>query len=352
MTNRLRLLASASGLAAVALAASPASAAGTASGTTVTNNVSLDYQVGGVAQTQVTASDSFTVDRKVNLTVAEVGSTTTSVSPGQLAAVTAFTVTNSSNATLDLALAATQLSGGSAAHGGTDNFDASNVRVYVDTNTNGAYDSGTDTLVSYLDQVAADASKTVFVVVDIPLSRNTGDVAGVRLTAVAAEATAAGSLGAVVTQTSGANTAGVDTVFADTNVDGNVARDGAHFDEDDYTILAAALTASKTSRVISDPFNGSTDPKMIPGAVVEYCVSVANAAGSATATNVSISDTLPAATTYLAAFGIKVDGTVTGSTCNADGVAGGSYASGVVSGTLSNIAAGVTRTLVFRVTVN
>jgi len=352
MTNRLRLLASASGLAAVALAASPASAAGTASGTTVTNNVSLDYQVGGVAQTQVTASDSFTVDRKVNLTVAEVGSVTTSVSPGQLAAVTAFTVTNSSNAALDLSLAATQLSGGTAAHGGTDNFDATNVRVFVDTNSNGAYDAGTDTQVAYLDQVAADASRTVFVVVDIPLSRATGDVAGVRLTAVAAEATAAGSLGAVVTQTSGANTAGVDTVFADAATDGNVARDGAHFDEDDYTILAAALTAAKSSRVISDPFNGSTNPKMIPGAVVEYCVAVANAAGSATATNISISDTLPLATTYDAAFGIKVDGTVTGSTCNADGVAGGSYASGVVSGTLSNIAAGVTRTLVFRVTVN
>jgi uncharacterized repeat protein (TIGR01451 family) len=51
---------------------------------------------------------------------------------------------------------------------------------------------------------------------------------------------------------------------------------------------------------------------MIPGAVVEYCIAVANAAGSATATNISVSDTLPAATTYLAAFGIKVNGTVTG----------------------------------------
>jgi uncharacterized repeat protein (TIGR01451 family) len=352
MTNKMRLLATTTGLAAVALAATPASAEGTASGTTVTNNVSLDYKVGGVDQTQVTASDSFTVDRKVNLAVAEVGSATTSVSPGQLAAVTAFTVTNSSNASLDLALAATQLSGGTAAHGGTDNFDASNVRVYVDTNSNGAFDAGTDTQVSYLDQVGADSSRTVFVVVDIPLSRATGDVAGVRLTASAAEANAAGSLGASVTETSGANTSGVDTVFADTSADGNVARDGAHFDEDDYTILAAALTAAKSSRVISDPFNGTTNPKMIPGAVVEYCVSVANAAGSATATNVSISDTVPLATTYLAAFGIRVNGTVTGSTCNADGVAGGSYASGVVSGTLSDIAAGVTRTLVFRVTVN
>ena len=349
MNHKLRLLASAGGLAAAAFAAAPASAAGTASGTTVTNTVSLDYKVGGVDQNQITASDSFTVDRKVNLTVAEVGSSTTSVSPGELAAVTAFTVTNTSNAPLDLALSAAQAA---AAHGGTDNFDVTNLRVYVDTNTNGAFDSGTDTLVTYLDQVAADASRTVFVVADIPLGRSTGDVAGVRLTASAAEATAAGSQGAAVTETSGANTSGVDTVFADTNADGNVARDGAHFAGDDYTVLAAALTATKSSRVISDPFNGTTNPKMIPGAVVEYCVAVANASGSATATNVNVSDSLPAETTYLAAFGIKVDGTVTGASCNSDGVDGGSYAAGVVSGTLSNIAAGVTRTLVFRVSVN
>jgi uncharacterized repeat protein (TIGR01451 family) len=155
-----------------------------------------------------------------------------------------------------------------------------------------------------------------------------------------------------VTETTGANTSEVDTVFADSDADGNVARDGAHFDEDDYTILAAALTATKTSRVISDPFNGTTNPKMIPGAVVEYCVAVANAEGSATATNVGVSDAIPAETSYLAAFGIKVNGTVTGATCNADGASGGSFAAGVVSATLSDIAAGITRTLVFRVTVN
>ena len=83
MTRNMRLLASASVLAAAAFAASPAFAAGTTAGTTVTNNVTLDYKVGGIDQNQVTASDSFTVDRKVNLTVAEVGTTTTSVTPGQ-----------------------------------------------------------------------------------------------------------------------------------------------------------------------------------------------------------------------------------------------------------------------------
>jgi len=352
MTKTVRLLASASVLAASAIAAAPAFAAGTTAGTSIQNTVSLDYKVGGVDQTQITTSDSFTVDRKVNLTVAEVGTTTTSVSPGQTAAVTTFTLSNASNAPLDLALAVTQLSGGTAAHGGTDNFNVTGPKTYVDTNLNGSYDAGTDVEITYLDQMAADDVKTVFVVANIPLGRATGDVAGVRLTATASEATAAGSQGATVTQTSGANTSGMDTVFADTSANGNTARDGIHFAEDDYTVLAAAITATKTSRVISDPLNGSTNPKMIPGAVVEYCISVANAAGSATATGISINDPVPAATTYDAAFGIKLNGTVTGSTCNADGTSGGSYAAGTVSGTLSDIAAGVTRTLVFRVSVN
>jgi uncharacterized repeat protein (TIGR01451 family) len=347
----MRLLASASVLAVAGFAASPASAAGTAAGTTITNTVSVDYKVGGVSQNQLSASDSFTVDRKINLTVAQVGSTTTSVSPGQTAAVTAFTVTNASNATLDFALAASQAAGGTAAHGGTDDFNVGNVKIYVDTNSNGSFDAG-DAQVTYLDQIAADSTVTVFVVADMPLGRATGDVADVRLTATAAEATAAGSLGATVTQTSGANTAGMDTVFADSNAGGNVAGDGAAFADDDYTVLAAALTATKTSKIISDPVNLTTNPKMIPGAVVEYCIAVANAAGSATASNINVSDTLPAATTYDSSFGIKVNGTVTGSTCNADGSAGGGFASGVVSGTLTDIAASTTRTLVFRVTIN
>jgi hypothetical protein len=352
MTRNVRLLASASVLAATAVAASPAFAAGTTAGTSVTNNVTLDYKIGGIDQNQVTASDTFTVDRKVALTVSEVGTGTTTVTPGQTSAVTTFSVSNASNAALDFALAATQASGGTAAHGGTDNFDVSGVKVYADTNSNGGYDPGTDQEITYLDQVAADTSRTVFIVADIPLGRATSDVAGVRLSATASEATASGALGATVTQTSGANTSGVDTVFADTNANGNVARDGIHFAEDDYTILAASLVATKTSRVVSDPFNGSTDPKMIPGAVVEYCIAVANASGSATASGINISDVLPDETTYDSAFGIKLNGTVTGASCNADGAAGGSYAAGVVSGTLTDIAGGVTRTLVFRVSVN
>jgi hypothetical protein len=348
----MRLLASASVLAATAVAASPAFAAGTTAGTSVTNTVTLDYKVGGIDQNQVGASDTFVVDRKVNLSVSEVGTTTTTVTPGQTGAVTAFTVSNASNASLDFALSATQLSGGTAAHGGTDNYNVANVKVYADTNTNGTYDPGTDLEITFLDQVLADTSRTVFVVADVPLGRATSDVAGVRLTATASEATAVGTLGATVTQTTGANTSGVDTVFADTSANNNIARDGIHFAEDDYTILGASLVAVKTSRVVSDPFNGTTNPKMIPGAVVEYCIAVTNGSGSATASGVNISDALPSQTTYDSAFGIKLNGTVTSGSCNSDGSAGGSYGSGIVSGSLTDITAGVTRTLVFRVSVN
>ncbi|HEY0413434.1 MAG TPA: hypothetical protein VGD66_09850 [Allosphingosinicella sp.] len=352
MTTNMRLLATASVLAAAAFAASPATAAGTAAGTTITNNVSLAYKVGGIDQTAVNASDSFLVDRKINLTVVSNDASTISVSPGQTSVITTFTVSNPSNATLDFALSASQVAGGTAAHGGTDNFNPTNLRVFVDVNNNGVYDSATDTA-TYIDQLVADDSRKVFVLVDIPLGQVNSDVAGVKLNAVASEATAAGSLGATVVATPTANANNVmDTVFADAGTaSGNVQYDGQEFAFDDYTVSAASLTVTKTSRIISDPFSAS-NPKMIPGAVVEYCIKVANGASTATATNVTVTDTLPAATTYLAAFGIKVDGTVTAGACNADGTAGGSYAAGVVSGPLTSIGAGVTRTLVFRVTVN
>jgi uncharacterized repeat protein (TIGR01451 family) len=348
MTRTMRLLASASVLAVAALAASPASAAGTAAGTTITNTVSVSFNVGAVAQNPVSASNSFIVDRKINVVVAEVGATT-SVTPGATAQVTVFTLTNSSNATLDFGLSAVNRSGVVGPHGGTDNFDVSNIKIYIDADNSGTVTAG-DTQVTYLDEIAADATVHLLVVADVPLGRSTGDVADIRLTATADEGGAAGSQGIVVTQTAGANTAGMDTVFADDNSNGNVAGDGASFADGDYTVKAAGLTATKTSTIISDPINNLTNPKMIPGATVEYCIAVSNAAGGADAASVNISDTLPAQTTFVAGS-IKVNATVTGGVCTG-GVAGGSFAGGVVSGTLGTVTAGSSSGFVFRVTIN
>lgn len=61
----------------------------------------------------------------------------------------------------------------------------------------------------------------------------------------------------------------------------------------------AVLGVTKLSTIISDPANGTTNPKMIPGAVVEYCILIQNP-GSGTATNVVGTDPLPATLTYTA----------------------------------------------------
>ncbi|WP_425231036.1 hypothetical protein [Sphingomonas sp.] len=350
MTRLSRWLGTAGALALAGLA-TPALAAGTQAGTTITNTVTVNYQVGGVAQNAQTASDTFTVDRKINVTVAEVGNATIVVSPGQSQAVLTYSVTNLSNATLDFALTTAQQTGGAGAHSNTDNFDTTNAKIYVDTNGNGVWDAG-DTLVTYLDELAADGTKTVFVLSDIPLGRATNDVAVVTLTATGREGGGAGAMGAALVQTAGANTSAMDTVFADGAGATDAARDAAFSARDDYTVSAAALTVTKVSKIISDPVNGTTNPKMIPGATVEYCITVANAAGGAAANNVALTDVLPTTTTYLSSFGILMNGTVTGAACNADGAAGGTFASGAVSGTLASVAAGAARTMLFRVTIN
>lgn len=350
MTKSGRLLGRVGAVALAGLIADPALASGTQAGSTITNNVSVSFQVGGVAQTAEAAANTFTVDRKIALTVADADGATTTVSPGEANTVTKFTVTNSSNATLDFGLAVAQQTGSAGAHSNTDSFDATNLRIYVD-NGDGVFNSGSDTLVSYIDELAADTSRSVFVASDIPLSLTTGAVAAITLTATAREGGSSAAQGTVITQTSGANTAGMDTVFADAAGATDAQYDGKHSAKDDYTVLAAALSVLKTSTVISDPVNGTTNPKAIPGATVEYCIIVSNAAGSATATGVTVSDPLPTTVTYLAAS-TYLNGSATGGVCNADGALGGTFASGTISGTLSNIAQSETKTLRFRATIN
>ncbi len=352
MSNKSKMLTMGSVLALAMLHSANAMAASTAAGTTITNTATIAYQVGGVSQNSVTASNTITVDRKVNVTIARVGSSATSVSPGQSAAITTFTVTNLSNATLDFALTVAQQSGSTGAYGATDNFDTSNVKIYVDTNANGTYNSGTDTLVTYLDELVADASKTVFVLSDVPLGRLNGDDATIVLTATGVEGGSSGSKGATLTETAGSNTSSMDTVFADSAGATDSARDAAFSIKNDYLVFTATLSVTKTSKVISDPVNGTTNPKAIPGATIEYCIAVANASGSASATSVTITDPLPSEISYNSTFGIFLNGTYSSGACNSDGSAGGSYSSGSVTGTLSSVAATETKTVIYRATIN
>ena len=350
MIKNIKRLAGASALVIAVLGASSAMAAGTTAGSTITNVATVNYQVGAVAQTAVQATNNLIVDRRISLTVVQLGTSTTSVGPGQAQAATTFTVTNTSNAPLDLGLTAANIVGGAAPNGGgTDAFNVGAFTYYIDDGDN-VFDAG-DTLVTYLDEVAADAARVVHVVTSVPIGATNGQIAAVSLTAQAKEAGTSGTEGGVVARTAGANTAAMDTVWADTAGSDDAVTDGRHSARDDYTVAAPVLTTTKISRVISDPINGTTNPKMIPGAVIEYCISVANAAGAAAATSVVITDPLPTQTTYVSAFGVFEGGTITGSVCSG-GTGTGTFATPTVTGNLGSIAAGTTETVYFRATIN
>ena len=292
MKRRYEFLAGATLLCSLLLSglSPPARADGTASGTTINNTATVDYQVGGVDQTQVSSNTAtFLVDNKVDLTVTTIDAAIVSVVPGAVNQVLTFTVTNNGNTTQDYSLAATASAIG--AFGETESCDADNVRVFVDTNGNSAYDHGT----------VADAAEYVFVVADIPLTTVDGDVASYDLTATTAQGGGAGSQGADITaDDSGVadDPAVVQIVFADGAGTTDAANDGQHSSKDGYQVVTATITATKSSAVDSDPINGGTNPKAIPGATVEYSIDVSNT-GSSTASGVTVVDAIPVNTSFV-----------------------------------------------------
>jgi len=271
--------------------------AGTTAGTSVSNQATINFEVSGIGQTPVSSNAyAFVVDRKIDLTVA-----TTDVAAVQLAAgatdqLLTFTLTNTGNDVQDFAFSATAYVGGSAPFGGTDNVNAASVSVFVEDGTTPGYQPAEDTA-TFVDELAADGTATVYIVGDFSTgSYSNGDIAAYHLVAEARAGGGASSLGATLTETAGADTIGtVDVVFADgqgSDTVNDVARDAKFSDDSQYEINAANLTVTKASAVISDPSNGTTNPKAIPGAVVEYTVTISNAAGAATATNIAFTDSL------------------------------------------------------------
>ena len=289
-----------------------AMAAGTASGTSIDNTAALTYSVGGVPQTGINSNtESFAVDNKINLTVMTTDAAAVPVTPGQVAATPlpnppsylTFTVTNTGNTTQDFILSNTNpASGATIPFGGTSEFAASNCRTFVETGGGAGLQIGTDTEATYLDNVAADASRTVYLVCNTPLTATNTQDAAVGLIAQAVDA--AGSVGTpsvpyTVAQLTAVNTqAGVEIVAADSTGSeaGDIARDTQSSARSAYVIQSATLSVAKTVTTLCDPFNGLTNPKNIPGSMVRWTITVTNT-GSASATLATISDTLSANTT-------------------------------------------------------
>ncbi len=288
------------GLTAVAL---PAAATGTAAGTTITNRAVVSYSVGGVAQTVINSSPtgnstagvglgadtSFVVDRLVNYTLTTVDTTAIVGTPGQAALVTTFLVTNTGNSTESYNAVAANLVGGTVFTTNTDTIDVANIKVFFGPDGTTAYNAGTAVAATSAPDVAQDTGRRIFVIADLPVAATNGAGANVRLTVKAATAT---SLGATIeTATNGADTAGsVDVVIASAvaSTAGSVTT-SVRTSDSGYAVQAPTLSVAKTEAVVSDPVNGTTNPKAIPGATVEYTLTITNT-GAVAANGVSFTD--------------------------------------------------------------
>ena len=322
-------------------------AAGTASGVTISNIATVNYEVGGLGQTAILSSPlgdtptgintDFVVDNKVDLTVANLDGGTITVAPGSTVRVLTFSVTNDGNTTQGYLLSV--VSGATAITMGPP------VEIWIDHPTlgiQGTYD-GADTLYGAgtnagdLDpNVVGAESMTVFIVADTPIAAVDATVDNFSLLATTT------NLGtAVVTVDTVLNTAaGVEVVFADGigPVDPDqVNPDGTHSAAGSYTVASATLTVTKTA-IVLDVFGGSF---AIPGSTVTYTITVANTGGTA-ATTVIISDAIPSDTT-LVSTSITLD-TGSGPVVQPD--------STPVTVSIASLAGGATATITFQVTID
>ena len=342
---------------ALATAAQAQSAASeTTAGTSISNTASATYTVNGAPQTATSTTATFVVDRKVNFTVVTTQTGFTQVNLGQQDAVTTFRVTNLSNGVQDFLLDPDQQNISVGILPGTDNFDLTNLRAFADSNNNGIYDPGVDTA-TWIDELAPDASVTVFIVGNVP------NQAGAQLafdslhvTAAAGGSTAVKGTALVATDLNLGNADNtVDIVFADDDSDGllylgDIARNGQGRAYAGYQVVTTnvALSVMKSVRVLDDGVN-TLNPKAIPGATLEYCLRVANATLTTPADAVTLTDIVPTHTTYVpGSISIGTPG-VLGIACVASGSPEDDDAddSGDSDGAIANYDAG-TKTLTAR----
>jgi trimeric autotransporter adhesin len=259
--------------------------AGVASGTTITPSASADFTGNG---TPISGSGGvMTVSQTYAVTVGADDSD--NADPSDVV-VYAVTVTNSGN--------------GSDSFNLTTSDDSSwTWTIYNDVNDNGAYDSGTDTVITNTGTLAQSAVLHVIVRATVPAGEEDAAVNAMTLTATSV---------------------------------GN----GSESDNGVYTVTVTAPVLALTKTV-------SPTGSQPPGTELTYTVSISNS-GTGAATTVVITDAVPTNTTYVAGS-MTLGGASKTDASDADGA--------TLSGNsavfeISSLSAGGSETVTFKVTIN
>lgn len=310
--------------AVIALLPAFAWALGTPAGTPVDNTATVDYEIGGVPGTSTSNTDSFLVAELLDTTLASNDAGNVAAFSPDSGIALSFTLTNTGNGSETFALTFDAALGG-------DQFDPQAVQIYLDDG-DGLFDSAIDTLYApgINDPVlAADDSRVLFIVGDMPGSLAGGDLGAAQLTA-----TAATGSGAPGTAFNGAGDGGVDAL---------VGASGASASDQNAYVITAYASLAKAS-VVLDPLGGSSP---VPGAVITYTLTFAVPAG-VNVTAAQVTDAIPAGTTYQPGS-LTLDAAAL---TDATGDDAGEFAAGSIAVDLGNVAGPATHTIVFNVSIN
>ena len=246
--------------------------------TDIANTASVNYSVSGVPQTVINSSPTgnstpgagngaattFKVDKRIMFIAEETNGAATVTSPGLTQVVTVFRVTNTSNGAQDFGLAADNTQPPAIIFGRTDSFDMSNFTLHI---SSAACSTATMTTPTYAGEAATtfigalaeDTCRYVFVRSDTPVSPTAANGLASTIRLVVTATTTSSSGATPETQTAGADNA---------------------------------------AAVISDAFSAAGQAKAIPGAIVEYTISVQN--NGLVTSGAALTEIIPANTTYIA----------------------------------------------------
>ena len=257
-------------------------AAGTDAGLTVSNTTSVEYDVGGNTQPAVVSNQAdFVVDRRVDFTL-DADGVHEIVNPDGSAISFDFTLQNDSNSTMDFEITLLQLDPPGTVNGNDDT---------------GAQVPSAVLATVYVDDLAEDTNTVITVDAIADNTLGNGDIANIQVTAIARDPSGDSGNIIALADTSGSadDSAVVDNVLANS---GPVP--GEETAGDGIIVESANLTITKAYSVHWDPIN-LADPsaKAIPGAVIEYLITIDNTTGAVDATDIVITDTIDALVQFL-----------------------------------------------------
>jgi uncharacterized repeat protein (TIGR01451 family) len=293
------------------LLGSQAYALGTDAGTDIANSATLTYSAGGNQESINSNTDSFKVDKKIDMVLVTDDTKQTEAAPGEQDKITTYSFKNEGNSNQKFKFEVANLPNGKKAdyNDKQDSDDVNNLEIQC-TYTDGAGNSqtaGWDS--SFVIEIKEDTKASCKVRADIKTAADggeDGDVMNVELKATAYKDDESGPL----EETSGADTQdSVDVVFADgesvangansglgdssKSNDDDEAGDGMDIARSGYIISVnnTSINLNKTSCPISDPVNNTTNPKRIPGAIIRYMFDIENN-GTTDVSSATLKDTL------------------------------------------------------------